>query len=121
MKNPFYFEIGKEISMNSPVSLLHLEYMETSMELFRRLLGAGYHLEAPACVITWGQIAAVLAETLVDHGLPPDRLDNALLFELVQSLQQVDPIDLNEWIRSRITTAPGLVALFHLPDLMGGS
>ena len=104
--------------MNSPVSLQHLEYMETSTELFRRLLRAGCSLEAPACVITWGQIAAVLAETLVDHGLPPDRLDNALLFELVQSLQQVDPIDLNKWIRSQISAAPGLVALLDLTDLM---
>ena len=106
--------------MNSPVSLQHLEYMETSTELFRRLLRAGYPLEAPACVITWGQIGAVLAETLVDHGLPPDRLDDALLLELVQSVQQIDLSCWNEWIRSMITTAPGLVALLDLTDITDG-
>ena len=107
--------------MNSPVSLQHLEYTETSTELFRRLLQAGYPLEAPACVITWGQIAAVLAETLVDHGLPPDRLDDALLLELIQSVQQVDLSGWNKWMRSQISAAPGLVALLDLTDLMVSS
>ena len=107
--------------MNSPVSLQHLEYVETSTELFRRLLQAGYSLEAPACVITWGQIATVLAETLVDHGLPPDRLDDALLLELVQSVQQIDLSCWNEWMRSQISAAPGLVALLDLTDLMVNS
>jgi hypothetical protein len=107
--------------MNSPVSLQHLEYMETSTELFRRLLQAGYSLEAPACVITWGQVGAVLAETLVDHGLPPDRLDDTLLLELIQSVQQIDLSCWNEWMRSQISAAPGLVALLDLTGLMVSS
>jgi hypothetical protein len=102
-------------------SLQHLEYMEAGFEASKILAHAGYRMEAPAFVITWGQIAEVLAQTLADYGLTPDRLDEDMLLELAQGAQKALENDaVLSWrdiLRLHTTSNPGIMALLEPPDM----
>ena len=66
-----------------------LEYLESGFEVSKILAHAGFSMEKPAFSITWGQIAEEIAQTLSDHGLPPDRLEEDFLIDLAQGIQKV--------------------------------
>jgi hypothetical protein len=78
-------------------------------------------MEAPAFVITWGQGAEILAHTLADYGLSPDRLDEAMLIDLAQGAQKaLENDDMLSWrdvLRQYTTSDPRIRALLELPDL----
>ena len=75
--------------MNQNTTLQHLEYMETGFEVSKILVQAGIPMDKPAFSITWGQIAEEIAHTLVDYGLPLDRLKEDFLTDLAQGVQKV--------------------------------
>lgn len=66
-----------------------LEYLESGFEVSKILAHAGFSMEKPAFSITWGQIAEEIAQTLSDHGFPPDRLEEDFLIDLAQGIQKV--------------------------------
>ncbi len=107
--------------MNQLTTLQHLEYLETGFEVSKILAQAGYGMEAPAFVITWGQVAEVLAHTLADYGLTPDRLDESLLIDLVQdaqkALQNDDVLSWRDILRANATSNPGIMAFLEPPDM----
>lgn len=107
--------------MDQLTTLQHLEYLETGFEVFKILAQAGFGMEAPAFVITWGQVAEVLAHTLADYGLTPDRLDESLLIDLVQdaqkALQNDDVLSWRDILRANATSNPGIMAFFEPPDM----
>ena len=75
--------------MDQLPTLQQLEYLESGFEVSKILAQAGFPMDKPAFAITWGQIAEEIAHTLVDHGLPPDRLEEDFLIELAQGVQKV--------------------------------
>lgn len=107
--------------MDQLTTLQHLEYLETGFEVSKILAQAGYRMEAPAFVITWGQVAEVLAHTLADYGLTPDRLDESLLIDLVQdaqkALQNDDVLSWRDILRANATSNPGITAFLEPPDM----
>lgn len=107
--------------MDQLTTLQHLEYLETGFEVSKILAQAGYGMEAPTLVITWGQVAEVLAHTLADYGLTPDRLDESLLIDLVQdaqkALQNDDVLSWRDILRANATSNPGIMAFLEPPDM----
>ena len=123
--------------MDQLTTLQHLEYLETGFEVSKILAQAGYGMEAPAFVITWSQVAEVLAHTLADYGLTPDRLresragqgkdsingagDEGLLIDLVQDAQKAlendDVLSWRDILRSNTTSNPGIMAFLEPPDM----
>lgn len=107
--------------MDQLTTLQHLEYLETGFEVSKILAQAGYGMEAPAFVITWGQVAEVLAHTLADYGLPPDRLDESLIIDLVQDAQKAlendDVLSWRDILRANATSNPGIMAFLEPPDM----
>lgn len=107
--------------MDQLTTLQHLEYLETGFEVSKILAQAGYGMEAPAFVITWGQVAEVLAHTLADYGLPPDRLDESLIIDLVQDAQKaLENDDVLSWrniLRANATSNSGIMAFLEPPDM----
>ena len=107
--------------MDQLTTLQHLEYLETGFEVSKILAQAGYGMEAPALVITWGQVAEVLAHTLADYGLPPDRLDESLIIDLVQDAQKAlendDVLSWRDILRANATSNPGIMAFLEPPDM----
>ncbi len=70
--------------MDPVTRLQHLEYLESGFEVSKQLAHAGYRMNAPALVVTWGQVAEAIAQTLSDYGIPPDRLDEGIFTEIAQ-------------------------------------
>ena len=107
--------------MDQFTTLQHLEYLETGIEVSKILAQAGYGMEAPAFVITWGQVAEVLARTLADYGLTPDRLDKGMLIDLVQDAQKaLENDDVFSWrdiLRANATSNPRIMAFLEPPDM----
>ena len=107
--------------MDQLTTLQHLEYLEAGFEVSKILAHAGYRMEAPAFVITWGQVAEILAHTLADYGLSPDRLDEAMLLDLAQGAQKaLENDDVFSWrdiLRQYTTSDPSIRALLELPDI----
>jgi hypothetical protein len=107
--------------MDQLTTLQHLEYLETGFEVSKILAHAGYQMEAPAFVITWGQVAEVLAHTLADHGLTSDRLDESMLLDLVQGAQKAlendDVLSWRDILRLYTTSDPEIMAFLELPDM----
>ena len=107
--------------MDQLTTLQHLEYLETGFEISKILAQAGFGMEAPAFVITWGQVAEVLAHTLADYGLTPDRLDESLLIDLVQDAQKAlendDVLSWRDILRANATSNPGIMAFLEPPDM----
>ena len=107
--------------MDQLTTLQHLEYLEAGFEVSKILAHAGYRMEAPAFVITWGQVAEILAHTLADYGLSPDRLDEAMLLDLAQGAQKaLENDDMLSWrdvLRQYMTSDPRIRALLELPDI----
>jgi len=106
--------------MNQLTTLQHLEYLETGFEVSKILAHAGYRMEAPAFVITWGQVAEVLAHTLAYHGLTSDRLDESMLLDLVQGAQKAlendDVLSWRDILRLYTTSDPRIMAFLEPPD-----
>lgn len=102
-------------------TLQQLEYLEAGFEVSNILAHAGYKMDAPAFVITWGQVAEVLAQTLADHGLPPDRLEENHLIDLVQdaqkALQNDDIFSWRDILRTFTTSDPDIMGLLEPPDM----
>ena len=123
--------------MDQLTTLQHLEYLETGFEVSKILAQAGFGMEAPAFVITWGQVAEVLAHTLADYGLTPDRLresrsgqggdsqngagDEGMLIDLVQDAQKAlendDVLSWRDILRANATSNPGIMAFLEPPDM----
>ena len=107
--------------MNILPTLQQLEYLEAGFEVSKILAHAGYRMEAPAFVITWGQVAEVLAQTLADYGLPPDRLGETQLIDMVQgaqkALQNDDVFSWRDILRIYTTSDPDIMGLLEPPEM----
>jgi hypothetical protein len=107
--------------MDQVTTLQHLEYLESGFEVSKRLTQAGYRMDAPALVITWGQVAEAIARTLADYGIPPDRLDGELYREMVQNVQQALGEDegpgWRDLVRLSVTSTPGILSLLEPLDI----
>ncbi len=106
--------------MNQVTTLQHLEYLETGFEVSKRLAQAGYRMGDQALSIIWGEVAEVIARTLVDYGISPDRLDDEQYLEIVQSIQLVfDKGDESAWremVQLSVTSNAGVLGLLEPPD-----
>ena len=100
--------------MDQLPTLQQLEYLESGFEVSKILAQAGFPMDKPAFAITWGQIAEEIANTLADHGLPPDRLEEDFLIDLAQGVQKVlqndDVLFWRSSIRSFTTDHPTVTA-----------
>lgn len=100
--------------------LQHLEYLEVGFEVSKTLAQAGLRMDAPAFVITWGQLAEILAHILVDYSLPPDRLEENQLKELTlgaqTALEDDTCLSWRDLVRLYYTSAPPIQALQTVPD-----
>ena len=109
--------------MNQPTTLQPLEYLETGFEVSKIMAHGGYRMDAPAFVITWGQVAETLAHALADHGLTPDRLDEEQLLDLAQAARKVLVDDkMLSWrdsLRMGFTTVPGIADLLETDLAVG--
>ena len=107
--------------MDQLPTLQRLEYLEAGYEVSKLLAHAGHRMDAPAFVVTWGQVAEILAQTLADHGLTPDRLDETMLLELAQGAQKAlandDVLSWREIMRLYASSSPELLALVQAPDM----
>ncbi|MAT45444.1 MAG: hypothetical protein CL609_24210 [Anaerolineaceae bacterium] len=107
--------------MKELLSLQELEYLENGFEVSKILVQAGFQLESPALMITWGQVAEVFAHTLVDYGLTADRLDENCLVDLIQSIQtslvNEKPLPWQTYIRLLTNAHPTIRALLEPPDM----
>ena len=101
--------------MDQLPTLQQLEYLESGFEVSKILAQAGFPMDKPAFVITWGQIAEEIAHTLADYGLPPDRLEEDFLIDLAQGVQKVlqndDVLFWRSSIRSFTTDHPTVTAI----------
>lgn len=106
--------------MDQPTTLQHLEYLEAGFEVSKVLAHAGYRMDAPAFVITWGQVAETLAHTLADYGLPADRLEEELIVKLTESgaaaLASETELPWRDRLRQVFTRSPELAALLAPTD-----
>lgn len=106
--------------MDQIPTLQQLEYFEAGFEVSKILTHAGFSMEKPAFSITWGQIAEEIAHTLADYGLPPDRLDENALIDLVQEVQKVlqneDVLFWRSSVRAFTTDHPILTAFVVSTD-----
>ncbi len=107
--------------MDPVTTLQHLEYLESGFEVSKQLAHAGYRMNAPALVITWGQIAEAIAQILSDYGIPPDRLDEEIFKEIAQSVQRgLETVDGSTWrevVCQFVTTSPSILSLLEAPDV----
>lgn len=107
--------------MDQLPTLQRLEYLEAGFEVSKLLAHAGYRMDAPAFVVTWGQVAETLAQTLADHGLTPDRMDETMLLDLAQGAQKAlmndDVLSWREIVRLYAASCPELLALVQGPDM----
>ena len=103
--------------MDQLPTLQQLEYLESGFEVSKILAQAGFPMDKPAFAITWGQIAEEIANTLADHGLPPDRLEEDFLIDLAQGVQKVlqndDVLFWRNCIRAYTSDEPILRALMN--------
>jgi hypothetical protein len=106
--------------MDQLTSPQNLEYLEAGFEVSKLLAHAGCRMDAPAFVITWGQVAEVLAHTLADYGLSPERLDETVLLELAQSAQKAlendETLTWRDAVRLNATAHPIISELFEPLD-----
>jgi hypothetical protein len=106
--------------MDQLTSLQHLEYLEAGFEVSKILAQTGHRMDAPAFVITWGQVAEVLAHTLADYGLAPERLDENALVDLAHDSQKaLENDDVLSWrsiIRLHATAHPIISRLLEPLD-----
>lgn len=106
--------------MDQLPTLQELEYLEVGFEVSKILAQAGFSMEQPAFVITWGQIAEEIAHTLADHGLSTDRLAEDLLIDLAQGIQQAlqndDVLFWRNSARTLTTEHPLLAGLSSFSD-----
>ena len=81
---------------------------------------AGYNMEMPAHIITWGQIAKELSHVLVDHGIAPDEVTDETLIDLIEevkvSLYNEGNLRWREMIRVRLTTLDNVFPESQEPD-----
>ena len=64
------------------------KYLQAGFEVSKRLAQAGYNLEKPACIVTWGQLATNLSCALVEQDIVPDQLTNEILIDLVEAIKK---------------------------------
>jgi hypothetical protein len=84
------------------------KYLNVGFEVAKRLAHAGYNMEMPAHIITWGQIVKELSRVLVDHGIEPDEITDETLIDLIEEVKETlnneDILRWREIIRIRITS-----------------
>lgn len=107
--------------MDQLPTLQRLDYLEAGFEVSKLLAHAGYRMDASAFVLTWGQVAEILAQTLADYGLTPDRMDETMLLDLAQGAQKAlgndDVFSWREIVRLYVASSPELLALVQVPDM----
>ena len=110
--------------MEEVTSLAHLEFLETGFEVSKRLAQAGFYMDNQALVLTWGEIARVIARTLADHGISPDRLDDEQFQGIVQDLHLVlgkgDDSAWHEMIQVSVMSNPSVIGLLEPQDVEVG-
>ena len=96
-------------------NLQQLEYLETGFEVSKILAKAGHRMETPVFQVTWGQVAEILAQTLADHGLTPDRIEEDLLLEMAQAaVQALGNDEIHPWreiLRNQFRSNPVVTEL----------
>jgi hypothetical protein len=106
--------------MEEITSLAHLEFLETGFEISKRLAQAGNYMDHPVLVLTWGDVARVIAQTLADHGISPDRLDDEQFQGIVQDVQLVlgkgDDSAWHEMIQLSVMSNPNVIGLLEPQD-----
>ncbi|MCL4559800.1 MAG: hypothetical protein M1281_04185 [Chloroflexi bacterium] len=63
------------------------KYLNVGFDIAKRLALAGYNMEMPAHIITWGQIAKELSRALVDHGIEPAEVTDETLIDLIEEVK----------------------------------
>ena len=107
--------------MDQICNLQQLEYLETGFEVSKILAKAGHRMETPVFQVTWGQVAKILAQTLADHGLTADRIDEDLLLEMAQAaVPTLGNDEVHPWreiLRIHFSSNPVVTELFAPLDM----
>ena len=94
---------------------------DNESSVVNRLAQAGFNIESAAFTITWWQIAEEIAETLMENGIEPHRLDNDLLTGLARDAQKALDDDLilawRNVVCSKVISNPEIEPFLPLPDI----
>ena len=95
--------------------------LENEFSVVNRLAQAGFRIESAAFTITWRQIAEAIAETLIENGIDPQRLDDDLLTGMaLDSHNALDDDAILAWrdiVRSKVISNPEIEPFLQLPDI----
>ncbi len=86
--------------------------MELAFEVSKLLAQNGYPADAPAFAVTWGQIAEVIAQSVVGHNLPAEQLSEETVLTLAGGVQsefaKLDPFPWKERVLDCVMSSPAL-------------
>ncbi len=86
--------------------------MELAFEVSKLLAHNGYPANAPAFVVTWGQVAEVIANTVTGHNLPTEQLTEETILTLAGVIQRdFAEMDQSPWkmqVLDRVMTSQAL-------------
>ncbi len=74
--------------MDPMINHANKNYLRAGFEVSKRLAQAGYNLEKPACVVTWGQLVTELGCALVEQDIVPGQLTHEILINLVEAMKK---------------------------------
>ena len=74
--------------MDQMINNSNEKYLRAGFEVSKRLAQAGYNLEKPACVVTWGQLVTELGCALVEQDIEPGQLTHEILISLVEAMKK---------------------------------
>lgn len=96
------------------------ENLELGFEISKTLAHSGYPADAPAFAVTWGQIAEVIAQTVLSHNLPPDTLTEETTVILADTIRrdllEIDPLNWREIVLDRVMTCRAINPALWEPD-----
>lgn len=62
--------------------------LEAGFEVSKILAHNGFDVRKPALIVTYGQIAEKIGDTLAAYGLPADRLDDGMVVNLIEEIKE---------------------------------
>jgi len=84
--------------------------LELAFEVSKLLAHNGYCADAPAFAVTWGQIAEVIAQSVLGQNLPTDNLTEESVLTLAGTIlsdfAKTDPFLWKDLVLDRIMTSP---------------
>ncbi|NMB67606.1 MAG: hypothetical protein GYA20_02450 [Chloroflexi bacterium] len=96
------------------------ETLELGFEIAKYLAHSGYLSDAPAFIVTWGQISEAVAQAVLAHNLPTGQLTEETVVILADKIQrdlnELDPLNWREIVLDRVMTSREINPALWEPD-----